>query len=135
MPQEFHSTLGLFGPLLRSHYRSFITTTAFADFSQFVVTATPFRIRLLLVVCETSRDKSSIFPRLPAQFTHTGYGRLSDFVTPSPLIRRIRLSFGFLFVRLRFRYPFFPPKPRDLNLGSRFGVRRRLRPLWTFTTD
>lgn len=64
---------------------------------------------------------------------------------------RLRLSFGlrcpkpayppcrpyirFLFVRLRFRYPFFSPTPHGVNLGSRFGVRRQLRPLWTFTTD
>ena len=41
----------------------------------------------------------------------------------------------FLSVKLRFRYPFFSPIPHDINLGSRFGVRRQLRPLWTFTTD
>ena len=56
-------------------------------------------------------------------------------MTLSPLIRRIRLNIGFLFVRLRFRYPFLSPTPRDVNLGSRSGVRRQLRPLWTFTTD
>ena len=56
-------------------------------------------------------------------------------MTLGPLIRRIRLSIGFLFVGLRFRYPFLSPAPRDANLGSRFGVRRQLRPLWTFTTD
>ena len=36
---------------------------------------------------------------------------------------------------IRFRYPFFSPTPHDVNLGSRFGVRRQLRPSWTFTTD
>ena len=41
----------------------------------------------------------------------------------------------FLSVRLRFRYPFFSPVPHNTNLGSRYGVRRQLRPLWTFTTD
>ena len=41
----------------------------------------------------------------------------------------------FLFVRLQFRYPFFSPTPHDVNLGSRYEVRRQLRPLWTFTTD
>lgn len=51
-----------------------------------------------------------------------------DFVTLSPLILRIRLGIKFLFVRLRFRYPFFSPAPRDTNLGSRFKVRRQLRP-------
>lgn len=30
---------------------------------------------------------------------------------------------------------FFSPTPRGVNLGSRFGVRWQLRPLWTFTTD
>ena len=86
-------------------------------------------------VRETSRDKPSVFPRLPPQFTHAGYGCLLGFVTSSPLIRRIRLSIGFLSVRLRFRYPFLSPTPRGASLGSRFGVRRQLRPLWTFTTD
>ena len=56
-------------------------------------------------------------------------------MTIRPLIRRIRLYIGFLFVRLRFCYPFLSPTPHDANLGSRFGVRRQLRPLWTFTTD
>ena len=51
-----------------------------------------------------------------------------DFVTLSPLILRIHLGIKFLFVRLRFRYPFFSPAPRDTNLGSRFRVRRQLRP-------
>ena len=58
-----------------------------------------------------------------------------DFVTFGPLILRMRLGIKFLFVRLRFRYSFFSPAPHDINLGSRFGVRRQLRPLWTFTTD
>ena len=51
-----------------------------------------------------------------------------DFVTLGPLILRIRLGIKFLFVRLRFRYPFFSPIPHDINLGSRFRVRRQLRP-------
>ena len=34
----------------------------------------------------------------------------------------------FLSVKLRFRYPFFSPIPHDINLGSRFRVRRQLRP-------
>ena len=99
-----------------------------ADFSRFVVTA-DFSVR------EISRDKSSVFPRPHSQSTHTGYSCLLDFVTLDPLIRRIRLNIGFLFVRLRFCYPFLSPTPHDVNLGSRFGVRRQLRPLWTFTTD
>ena len=52
--------VGLFGP---SHRHG---TMASADFLQFVVTAA-------LAVCKTSRDKSSIFPRLPAGFTCMGY--------------------------------------------------------------
>ena len=75
-----------------------------------------------------------VFPRLPAWFTPAGYDCLFDFDVYSQLIRRKRLNIRFLFVRLRFRYPFFSPTPRDVNLGSRFGVRRQLRPLWTFTT-
>ena len=51
-----------------------------------------------------------------------------DFVTFGPLILRMRLGIKFLFVRLRFRYPFFSPTPHDINLGNRFKVRRQLRP-------
>ncbi len=51
------------------------------------------------------------------------------------LVRLLRLSIRFLFVRPRFRYCFFSPKRRRLKLASRFRVRRQLRPLWTFTTD
>ena len=58
-----------------------------------------------------------------------------DFVTLGPLIRRIRLNIGFLFVRLRFCYPFLSPAPHGTNLGSRSGVRRQLRPSRTLTTD
>lgn len=46
-------------PFTPLHYKSFITTIASADFSRFVVTTT-------FVVCETSRDKPTVFPRLPA---------------------------------------------------------------------
>ena len=51
-----------------------------------------------------------------------------DFVTFGPLILRMRLGIKFLFVGLRFRYPFFSPAPHGTNLGSRFRVRRQLRP-------
>jgi len=104
-------------------------TTASADFLQFVVTTANG------TACKTSRDKLLVFPRLPAWFTHMGYGRLLDFATSCQLIRHIRLDIRFLFVRLRFRYLFFLPIPHDTNLESRSGVRRQLRPLWTFTTD
>ena len=76
-----------------------------------------------------------IFPRLPAWFTSAGYGCLLDFAASCQLILRKRLNIRFLSVRLQFRYPFFSPTPHDANLGSRFGVRRQLRPTWTFTTD
>ena len=51
------------------------------------------------------------------------------------LARRMRLNIQFLSVGPRFRYCFFSPTPHDAILASRFGVRRQLRPLWTFTTD
>ena len=57
---QVHLTLELFSPSLRLHYRDFNTTMASADFSQFVVTTANE------TACETSRDKSSVFPRLPA---------------------------------------------------------------------
>ena len=93
-------------------------TMASADFSQFVVTTADETTR------ETSRDKSVFFPRLPSQFTHMGYGYLLGFVVFCQLTRHIRLNIGFLFVGLRFRYPFFSPAPHDANLRSRYKVRR-----------
>ncbi len=70
-------------------------------------------------------------PNLP----NIGYGCLLDFTTFCQLIRYVGLTIRFLFVRLRFRYCFFSPTPHDVKLASRSGVRRQLRPLWTFTTD
>nr|DAY68104.1 MAG TPA: hypothetical protein [Caudoviricetes sp.] len=48
------------------------------------------------------------------------YVCLLDFATLCPLVRHTSLGIRFLFVRLRFRYPFFSPAPRDTNLGSRY---------------
>ena len=79
--------------------------------------------------CETSRDKSRTYPRLPARFTPLGYGCLLDFTVFGPLIRQRRLVIGFLFVGPRFRYGFFSPAPRGTKLASRYRVRRQLRPL------
>ena len=58
-----------------------------------------------------------------------------SFTVCSQLVRLIRLSTMFLFVRPRFRYCFFSPERRHPKLASRSGVRRQLRPSWTFTTD
>ena len=85
--------------------------------------------------CETSRDKpASLSSSTCLIYAHGlrlpfGLRCLRSAYPPcTPYIR-------FLSVRLRFRYPFFSPTPHDVNLGSRYGVRRQLRPLWTFTTD
>ena len=85
MSFEFHSTLESFSPSLHLHYRDFFATMASADFSWFVVTTANETAH------ETSRDKSSIFPRLPAGSTHAGYGCLLDFMALGPLILRMRL--------------------------------------------
>ena len=53
----------------------------------------------------------------------------------SHLARRVCLHIQFLSVGPRFRYCFFSPAPHDASLAIHFGVRRQLRPLWTFTTD
>jgi len=58
-----------------------------------------------------------------------------NFAVFSQLVRLIRLSTMFLFVRPRFRYCFFSPESHLSKLASRSGVRRQLRPAWTFTTD
>ena len=104
-------------------------TTASADFSQFVVTTANE------TVCETSRDKpvslSSSTCLIYAHELRLPFGLRCFEPAYPPCTPYIR----FLFVRLRFRYPFFSPTPHDVNLGSRYGVRRQLRPLWTFTTD
>lgn len=88
-------------------------------------------------VCEASRDKSQTFPRLPVQSPHQGYVCLLDFAALCQPIRLIRLVIGrcmfssrsFLSVGPRFRFPFFSPKRRRLNLGTRYRVRRQLRRL------
>ena len=98
-------------------------TMASADFSQFVVTTANE------TACETSRDKSRTFPRLPVRFTQQGYGCLWDFTDPCRLIRLLRLVIGFLFVGPRFRYGFFSPTPHSVKLASRYRVRWQLRPL------
>ena len=58
-----------------------------------------------------------------------------NFTVLCQLVRLIRLSIRFLFVRPRIRYCFFSPKRHRLKLASRYRVRRQLRPEWTFTTD
>ena len=98
-------------------------TMASADFSQFVVTTANE------TACETSRDKSRTFPRLPVRFTQQGYGCLLDFAASCQLIRLLRLGIGFLFVGPRFRYGFFSPTPHGVKLASCYRVRRQLRPL------
>ena len=97
-------------------------TMASADFSQFVVTTADG------TACETSRDKSRTFPRLPVRFTQQGYGCLWDFDACGHLIRSMRLNIRFLSVEPRFRYCFFSPVPHDANLANCFKVRRQLRP-------
>ena len=58
-----------------------------------------------------------------------------SFAVCSQLVRLICLCIRFLFVRPRVRYCFFSPERHRSKLASRYGVRRQLRPLWTFTTD
>ena len=125
MKHTFDYTVQPFG---KARFRA-MPTTAFADFSQFVVTTANE------TVCETSRDKpvslSSSTCLIYAHGLRLPLGLHCSMPAYPPCTPFIR----FLFVRLRFRYPFFSPTPHDVNLGSRFGVRRQLRPLWTFTTD
>ena len=102
---------------------------ASADSSQLVVTTANE------TACEASRDKpaslSSSTCLIYAHGLRLPFGLRCLWPAYPPCTPYIR----FLFVRLRFRYPFLSPTPRGVNLGSRFGVRRQLRPLWTFTTD
>lgn len=58
-----------------------------------------------------------------------------NFTAFRQLVRLIRLSIRFLFVRPRICYCFFSPKYHHLELASRYRVRWQLRPEWTFTTD
>ena len=129
MIQHFESS----APSLHPHYRDFLTTTSGTDFlwQTFFDRWVP---ALLLKITDFHRpqDLAGSVVRLSSS-TYLIYAyelRLPflDFVTLSPLILRIRLGIKFLFVRLRFRYPFFSPIPHDINLGSRFRVRRQLRP-------
>ena len=58
-----------------------------------------------------------------------------SFTVFGQLVRLMRLSTMFLFVRPRIRYCFFSPERHHSKLASRYGVRWQLRPAWTFTTD
>ena len=110
--------------------------------SPFLLSGIPWSIHLITrlhsaneTACETSRDKPASLSsstcliyafglRLPFGLCYL----LLAYPPQAPYIR-------FLFVRLRFRYPFFSPTSHDVYLGSCYGVRRQLRPLRTFTTD
>ena len=104
-------------------------TTASADFSQFVVTTAND------TACETSRDKPANLSSSTCLIYAHGLRLPFGLHCLGPVYPPCTPCIRFLFVRLRFRYPFFSPTPRDVNLGSRYGVRWQLRPLWTFTTD
>ena len=132
-------------PFGNIHFRT-LPTTASADFSQFVVTT------VNVTAYETSRGAQR---PVDAGFAPTEAERRKSVNLSSSTCliyaHGLRLPLGlrclkpahppctpyirFLFVRLRFRYPFFSPISHDTNLGSCYGVRRQLRPLWTFTTD
>ena len=90
-------------------------TTASADFSQFVVTTANG------TACETSRDKPASLSSSTCLIYACGlrlpFGLHCLWPAYPPQTPYIR----FLFVRLRFRYPFFSPTPHDVNLGSRYG--------------
>ena len=85
--------------------------------------------------CETSRDKSPVFPRLPAWFTPVSYGCLLDFAVVSQLIRQRRLISGFCSSGYDFAIPSSRLYLAIQALGVAIRVRWQLRPLWTFTTD
>ena len=104
-------------------------TTTSADFSQFVVTTANETVR------ETSRDKPASLSSSTCLIYIHGLRLPFGLCCPKPAHPPCTPCIRFLSVKLRFRYPFFSPIPHDINLGSRFGVRRQLRPLWTFTTD
>ena len=108
------------------------TTTASADFSQFVVTTANETNE---TVRETSRDKPASLSSSTCLIYIHGLRLPFGLCCPKPAHPPCTPCIRFLSVKLRFRYPFFSPIPHDINLGSRLGVRRQLRPLWTFTTD
>ena len=123
----------LSAPSLHPHYRNFLTTTSGTDFLR----QTFFRPMGTVTAFKDIGLPSSTRPRGISRQSFLVYlldlrirvtVTFLDFVTLSPLILRIRLGIKFLFVRLRFRYPFFSPAPHGTNLGSRFRVRRQLRP-------
>ena len=96
---------------------------ASADFSQFVITtdrAPPVRPHGI------SPEPFPVYsPDLRIKVTVADL----DFDAFCHLIRLIRLTIRFLSVEPRFRYCFFSPTPRDVNLASRYRVRWQLRPL------
>ena len=123
---HFRLTLQIIRPFALTVTRS--ATSASADSSTFIVTVhgglpRPRGIShtSFLVYLHGLRNKVTVAFR--------------SFTVFSQLVRLMRLSTMFLFVRPRFRYCFFSPERRHSKLASRYGVRWQLRPAWTFTTD
>ncbi len=89
------------------------TTTASADFSQFVVTTANETVR------ETSRDKPASLSSSTCLIYIHGLRLPFGLCCPKPAHPPCTPCIRFLSVKLRFRYPFFSPIPHDINLGSR----------------
>lgn len=96
-------------------------TMASADFSQFVVTTA---FSLSARPHGISPCSFLVYPPNLRTWVTTAF---LGFVASGQLTRHVRLCIRFLFVGLRFRYPFLSPAPHDANLGSRFKVRWQLR--------
>ena len=113
----------------------------------------PFALSCARTATSTSADSSAFVVTIPSGLprphgiSHTSFivylpdlrikvtVAFGNFAVYSQLVRLIRLHIRFLSVRPRFRYCFFSPERHRSKLASRYGVRRQLRPLWTFTTD
>ena len=126
--RDIHSrlTLQIIRPFALSCARTATSTSA--DSSAFVVTIPPGLPRPHGI----SHTSFLIYlPYLRIKVT-VAFG---NFAASGQLVRLIRLGIRFLSVRPRVRYCFFSPERHHSKLASRYGVRRQLRPAWTFTTD
>lgn len=113
----------------------------------------PFALSCTRTATTTSADSSAFVVTIPSGLprphgiSHTSFivylpdlrikvtVAFRNFAVFCQLVRLIRLGIRFLSVRSRVRYCFFSPERHHSKLASRYGVRRQLRPAWTFTTD
>ena len=154
--RHFFSIVGIRPIVLKREFLFGHLTTTVSKYTDCLVrqcTIRPFALTVTRSATSASADSSTFvvtihggLPR-PRGISHTSFlvylhglrikvtVAFRSFTVFGQLVRLMRLSTMFLFVRPRFRYCFFSPERHHSKLASRYRVRWQLRPTWTFNTD